>query len=150
MKRKAAVIICTFFGIGYLPLAPGTYASIMAVLIFYFLLPSTLALFIAILIVSSAGIFLTAEIEKSDGKDPKHIVIDEIAGQWLTFLFIANFSIPVLFTGFILFRFFDILKPFGINYMQKFPSGRGVVFDDLLAGVYSNIILHTLILTRII
>ena len=93
---------------------------------------------------------LTSEIEKNDGTDPGHIVIDEIAGQWLTFLFIGHLSVVIVLAGFILFRLFDILKPLGINKIQELKGGWGVMLDDVLAAIYANTILHLLILTGII
>lgn len=150
MKKKIAYFLCTIGGAGYLPLAPGTFASFIAVLIIFFYSPSQLILAMGILISSIIVISLTSEIEASDGIDPKHIVMDEFAGQWLTFLLIPNPSLIALSLGFFLFRFFDISKILGIDKLQQLKNGWGVLTDDLLAGLYANFLLQILLLTRII
>lgn len=150
MKKKLAYISCTVLGAGYFPGAPGTFASLIAALYIYLFQPELLTLLFSIVITLIIGILFTAEIEKNDGKDPKHIVIDELAGQWLTFLFISKLSILTIISGFILFRVFDILKPFGVNALQNLKSGWGVMLDDILAGIYAAIALQLLILTGFI
>ena len=130
-----------------MPVAPGTFGSIIAVLFIYFLQPGPLELSLLIIIFFTAGILFTHEVEKVDGKDPSHIVIDEVVGQWLVFLFISSQSIFVLSAGFLLFRIFDILKPFWIDKLQNLKGGWGVMLDDILAGVYVNLILQFLIYT---
>ena len=78
-------------------------------------------------------------------KDPGCIVIDEIAGMAVTFLGVP-FSVPAVIIGFVLFRFFDILKPFPVGYMEKrLSGGLGVVMDDVAAGVMSNVALHVIL-----
>jgi len=150
MKKILAYTFCTFFGAGFFPALPGTFTSLLAILLVFLLQPGLSLLFTAILIALILGITLTSEIEKNDGTDPGHIVIDELAGQWLTFFFIGHLSILIILAGFILFRLFDILKPLGINKIQELKGGWGVMLDDVLAAIYANTILHLLILTGII
>ena len=150
MKKNIAYILCTLFGAGYIPLAPGTFASFLTVLALYLLDPSIWVLFMMISVSFLIAIVFTSEIEKKDGKDPKHIVIDEIAGQSLSFLLIPHPSVVILFLGFLFFRLFDINKPFGIKGLQKFKSGLGVVLDDIMAGLFTNIILQLLILAKVL
>jgi len=145
IRKYIAYILCTVLGAGYFPLLPGTFSSILAVLLIYFLQPGFYVLFFALIVTFSFGILFTKDIEENDGKDPQHIVIDELTGQWLTFLLIPKTSFLIIISGFILFRLFDILKPFGINSIQNMKHGWGVMLDDVLAGVYSNILLHMLI-----
>jgi phosphatidylglycerophosphatase A len=150
IKKYVSYSICTVLGIGYFPLAPGTFASILAALIFYLIQPHTSTLIFTITIAFCCGILFSKEVEKNDGKDPGHIVIDELAGQWLTFLLLPKMTFLIILAGFFLFRLFDIMKPFGINRIQNMKNGWGVMMDDILAGLYSNIIIHILILTGLI
>ena len=145
MQKKLAYILCTCAGAGYFPFASGTFASFLAILILYLGRPDLLVLTVLILLSSAITIYFSAEIEKNDGKDPQHIVMDEIAGQWLTFLFIPNPTLPILAVGFFLFRIFDVSKILGINRLQNANGGWGVLLDDLLAGLYSNIVIQILI-----
>ena len=134
---------------GYIPFAPGTFGSIIG-LPFCFLLSKTklsvAILFILIFIFFAIWISNRAEkILKQN--DPGCIVIDEIAGIMVTFFGLPFNTISVA-AGFVIFRFFDILKPFPIRYMEKrITGGVGVVTDDLMAGVYSNIIMRLLFMT---
>lgn len=141
-----------FFGTGYLPLAPGTWASL-------FILPLIYAAWIlfvywGILALTVIFIFLSmwsapAAIKKL-GSDPPEFVMDECAGQALVFSIaipLSGESPPGLASyllGFLLFRLFDIIKPFGIKRMEKFPGKYGILLDDLFAGFYASICLTAL------
>jgi len=144
--------IATAAGIGYLPFAPGTWASIFAILLWYLLGHLTgdhyawqIVFVLAVIIV---GIYSSNKIIGAEQKDPSHVVIDEVAGMWVTLLLIP-FSYQNFLAGFVLFRFFDIAKPFGIKRLENYRSGYGVMFDDLLAGIYSNIILHIIVYSKV-
>lgn len=150
MKQKIAYVLCTFLGVGYLPHAPGTFASFLAILILHFFTPGYALLIIITTVSIIITVTFTSEIEKKDGKDPGHIVMDEIAGQFFSFLFIADLNIKILLIGFLFFRLFDIYKPFGINHLQKYKSGWGVVLDDILAGFYTNLLLHVLMYNKVL
>lgn len=85
---------------------------------------------------------LAAQLVEADwGKDSSRVVIDEVAGMWLTLLFIPLTG-PRLLVGLVLFRFFDIVKPFYIRKMELLPGGLGVMLDDVLAGIYANLLLQ--------
>ena len=152
--NKFKIVIASTFGVGYLPLAPGTWASAIVLPIIWFIssVYSWFALIPFFIIVSLLSLWSTSAAEQKWGKDPSKMVIDEWAGQILTF-FLVPLSLDlnehwlVLLIGFILFRFFDILKPFGIGKLQKIEGGLGVLLDDLLAGLYALVILNILILT---
>lgn len=146
------LFIGTGFGSGYLPKAPGTFGSLFALIPSYFLLQyQPLAGIIAFVIVCSLLTLWTAKAcEEKWGKDPGIMVIDEFAGQALTFISIplSSYLLPdilLLSTGFFLFRIFDIWKPFGIGNVQKIGGGMGILLDDLIAGFYAFICLKTLI-----
>jgi phosphatidylglycerophosphatase A len=146
------------FGLGYLPVAPGTWGSLPPALIFalmyQFGVPGlTISIVMAVLTIvgSLVCVWLAPVVIAATGKsDPREVVVDEFAGQALTFLQ-AAFLIPDTFTlkqvwitaiiGFLLFRLFDIVKPWPIHGLQKLPSGWGILIDDLLAGVYAAICL---------
>lgn len=136
--------IASVFGIGHIK-GGGTVASIVTCLILYLLWQPTgyhqLYLFIATLLVIILGIYVGNKVEAEWGKDSYRVVIDEVAGMMVTMLFIPN-DVYYLLAGLVLFRFFDIVKPLYIRRMEALPGGTGVMMDDILAGVYANIILQ--------
>lgn len=145
-----ARIISTGLGVGYFPLAPGTMGS-LAILIAYWICPemSSLQLSMIILALSALGIY-TATITENEmksklgpdrGNDPGIIVIDEIIGMLIALLFIPK-TMFFLITAFILFRIFDIAKPYPARKMEKLPGGWGIVLDDIMAGIYANIVIQ--------
>ena len=129
---------------GYVPMAPGTLGTLVAVPLGYLLSllgPLEGVLFIAAF--AGFAIWVSGEGEKVfQSKDPGLIVIDEMAGFLVT-LFLISWSWKNVVTGFFLFRLMDVVKPFPIRRLEsRWPSGWGVVGDDVLAGVYANIILR--------
>lgn len=140
------------FGLGLLPKAPGTWGS-LGVLLPLFLLIQTdfiLAIPVFAFIMILFSIWASPYCEEVWGKDPSKYVLDEFAGQSVAFITIASFGDPkldllILFLGFILFRIFDILKPFGIKKVEGLPSPWGILVDDVLAGLYALICLEILI-----
>jgi len=133
-------------GVGYLPLAPGTFGSLVGVAIFLLLPP--IAIPIAILVVTFVGIWAGTRTEElSKRKDPGKIVVDEVAGQLIALfpLVFVKWSIIMVMVSFILFRFFDIVKPYPANRLQDLKGGAGVMFDDLVAGAYAAIIVGVLV-----
>ena len=147
MKHRLSLTIASAFYIGYIPGAPGTYASIATILVFVginfyiYWIPPVIHLS-TVCLISLIGVFVSAEIGRTTGKeDPSFIVIDEVAGQLLTYLFLPLNSFNIIF-GFFAFRAFDIWKPFPIRKLESLGNGVGVMADDLLAGLYANILLH--------
>ncbi len=128
----------TCFFTGYIPFAPGTFASILAAVLIYFF-PG---IFTSIYFTGLCIIFGTATIngERYEGKDPGHIVIDEFAGMCVAMVG-HKASLTNVIIGFALFRIFDILKPFPVKHVERLPGGYGVMADDVLAGVFSNILI---------
>ncbi len=142
-------MLATGFFVGYIPFAPGTFGSIVGLLLCFLLSKTKLSVAILfILIFIFFAIWISNRAEKIlKQNDPGCIVIDEIAGIMLTLLGLPFNTISVA-AGFVIFRFFDILKPFPIRYIErKFAGGTGIVLDDLMAGVYSNIALRLLFIT---
>ena len=140
----------TGLGIGYLPLAPGTWASLAALLpvfIVHWFLPTheTMVLGGLVLFLTVPAVVFSTRFSRSEiDPDPSQIVIDEILGQVLCLLWVPV-SIVSLAAGFLMFRFFDIVKPFPIRSSEKLPGGIGIVCDDLIAGLYAGLSLKMLL-----
>jgi phosphatidylglycerophosphatase A len=137
-------LIATFFGTGYAPAAPGTAAT-FATLPLYLLLRS-LSLpryLLALAILVGLGIFASDRMEKLWGKDPKKVVIDEVAGTLVTLVSRPS-GLGDILLGMILFRVFDILKPPPVSTLEALPGGAGIMADDVAAGILGAISLAVL------
>ena len=144
-----ALSIATF-GVGYLPLAPGTFGSLVGVGLFLLLARAMagdvlVAVVLALIVaVTLAGIWAGSRIEQLSGrKDPGKVVVDEVAGQLIALFpltLFAHWSTGIVILSFILFRFFDIVKPYPANRLQELDGGIGIMFDDLIAGVYGAVV----------
>lgn len=142
-------LTATALGAGYSPFAPGTMGAIVGCITLwlfekYNLISSTSTplLFIGLIVITTIlGIIATDKLEVDWGKDPSKVVLDEVVGMWITMMFVP-FSFLNVLIGFGLFRFFDIAKPLGIRKLESLKGGVGVMSDDILAGIYSNIILQ--------
>jgi len=146
MKKTAwAWIVATFFGAGYGKPGPGTWGSVAAVLLWaafaFTLHPSTLTLTLAltlgIVVATALGIPAATMVERQSGRtDPGFVVIDEVIGQWIALL-----GSPVDWRhgliALVLFRLFDITKPFPVRRLERLPGGWGIIFDDVAAGLYA-------------
>lgn len=149
MKLSSTIVVnvATMGFIGKAPFAPGTFGSMIG-LFFYYLMSffPLLPTFFSIIGFLLFSIWIAGKAEKVLGeKDPGCIVIDEVVGIAVTFFALpVNVFIGVI--GFFLFRFFDILKPFPIRFLEKrISGGTGIVIDDVVAGIMSNFILHIII-----
>jgi phosphatidylglycerophosphatase A len=133
--------ITTFFGIGYFPAAPGTAATAVGACLAY-LLKDLLGLYAGVLLILLiAGIFWAGYLEKAlKQKDPGIIVIDEVVGIMIALIGLP-LNWPIVICGFFLFRAFDMFKIYPINRIEALPGGWGIMLDDVMAGVYTNIIL---------
>ncbi len=138
----------SLFFIGYIPPASGTIGSALTVLGIWFVHAKYPVFFdiqhlvwywgaaIALIAIS---IVLSSNAKNVFGKDdPSAVIIDEVAGQFITF-FMIPISLYTLIAGFVLFRFYDIVKPFPVNKMEEMDDGVGITMDDIAAGVYANI-----------
>jgi len=134
--------IATAGPVGFIPIAPGTWGSGLAVLIWWFWLRSLPLTYniVLLILVTVVAIWSASRAEITLGHDSGHIVIDEVAGQLVALLICPKtFFFAVL--GFFIFRLFDIWKPEPIYSSQKLPKGWGVVIDDIIAGLYTAIAL---------
>lgn len=146
-------IIATAFGAGYSPIAPGTAGAIVAC-VFLFLYTRFIGInnntnfqigfSLLIILTTLIGVWATRNLQVEWGEDPSRVVIDEVVGVWINLLFVP-LTWQNMLLGFILFRFFDIVKPLGIRKMEAFENGWGVMLDDVLAGIYGNIVLQLIL-----
>jgi len=151
-----ATLAATFFGAGRLQPGPGTWGSAAAVLLWAAIsrwtpvgLQTGVLAGMALLAVG-IGIPAATRFARASGlKDPQSVVIDEVAGQWVTLLF-APVSWKTLSVAFILFRAFDILKPPPVRQLERLPEGTGIVIDDVAAGVYGLLITQLIIHFRLL
>jgi phosphatidylglycerophosphatase A len=146
----------SLFFLGFIPLAPGTIGSAATVAGIWYLqrVPWAAPLFdmarpqlwwLCSIVLVLISLFFSARAKETFGKeDPGPVIIDEVAGQFITF-FMIPLSLHTLIAGFLLFRFFDIVKPFPVNDMQQLDDNVGITMDDVLAGVYANISLMLLL-----
>lgn len=144
MFNRLSKIIVTFFGAGYFPFIPGTFGSLAALSLFFLLNPKPLiaASFLAVFLL--LGFYFSGKAEKLfNSNDPKQIVIDEVAGMFLTLLFVP-LDFKLLVIAFLLFRVLDTVKPFPADKLQNLKGSAGIMLDDVVAGLYANIILQFL------
>lgn len=130
------------FFTGYSPIASGTVGSAIALLFFlipnfsslYSIIPATIILFVI-------GGFVADKMEKAYGQDPSVVTVDEIVGMWLSLWFI-QITILNVFLAFLIFRILDILKPYPAGEFDKRSGGWNIMLDDVIAGLYTNVILQ--------
>ena len=149
---RLIMVIATGLGLGYLPKAPGTWGTLLAMAIHYLVDQLTLQGYISsIAIIIVLAVLTAGSAEKIlDKPDPSIVVIDEVAGMLITMIAIPNHPAAWVM-AFMLFRIFDIAKPFPVNFFdQRFHGGLGIVLDDLMAGIYALASLQLLwfLLTR--
>jgi phosphatidylglycerophosphatase A len=134
--------IATIGFIGYLPIAPGTFGSLAAFVFFILLKPNPFIHILILFLLIPLGIVSSHHAEKLfDSKDCRYIVIDEFCGYLLS-VALLPFSYAQAAIAFFLFRFFDILKPFPIKKMESLGGGKGIMADDIVAAIYTNLVLQ--------
>ena len=144
IMNRFILLFATGFGVGYSPFVPGTLGTLIAIPVYYFLAAIHSPIYEITLV---AFFFLSVWISENaeryfEKKDDRRIVIDEIMGFLITMFWVPR-TVLTIIMGFFLFRFFDILKPFPIRHMERrFKGGFGIVLDDVMAGVYANIVLE--------
>ncbi|MEI8032847.1 MAG: phosphatidylglycerophosphatase A [Chlorobiaceae bacterium] len=147
MKRAAARILSTCFGLGYFPAAPGTVTSIGTVILFIAipLFRELPILLISVVLATALGIWAAPIMEEEYGEDPSVVTIDEFAGQLLALAALPAGVLPAI-GALLFFRFFDIAKPGPVDAAQRLPGGWGIMADDLLAGLLANLSVRALLL----
>jgi len=144
--NRLALTLGTWFGCGYWPWGPGTAGSLAAVLIVAALHTwfgaGRLTIVVLLLLFLLPGIWASTRTARIlNTEDPSMVVVDEVLGQWLTLLGAPVLNWKALLAGFLLFRLFDIWKPWPIRRLENLPEGTGIVVDDLAAGLYGAIVL---------
>jgi phosphatidylglycerophosphatase A len=143
-------MIATGFYTGYIPFMPGTFGTLIGVIIYIFLSRFDIFYYILVILLIVVAVFVSDYAEKKifKKKDAQYIVIDEVVGFLIAMVsFQFDFtleSVRFIVIGFVLFRAFDIWKPYPINKVQELEGGLGIVIDDLLAGVFTNLFLQFL------
>ncbi|MDH4219547.1 MAG: phosphatidylglycerophosphatase A [Candidatus Aminicenantes bacterium] len=145
-----ARLTATCLGLGHFPLAPGTVTSAVIVILYKFFLhklnwPFYLLMFLLLFLL---GVYVSNVYSRALKKeDPRSVVIDEAAGQLLA-LFLLNPQWTICLASFVLFRFFDIVKPFPIKNAEDFPKGFGIMLDDVVAALYAGILVNLYLILK--
>ena len=141
-------IIGSGFGAGYWPFGPGTAGALLAAVVWYvlsgFLGDPQLKLVTLVLVLSFyvLGVWAVNRLQVYWGKDPSRVVVDEMIGVWISLLAVPAGHLGYGIAAFLLFRFFDIVKPCGIRQMELMRGGVGVMMDDVLSGIYGFLVLY--------
>lgn len=142
-----ARIIATAGGIGFLPKGGGTAAAVVFCIAWYFFPMGYAWQVLLLVLLLAAGTWSATRMENVWEHDSNRIVIDEVAGMMISLAFLPH-DIVYIVIGCVLFRFFDIVKPLGIGRAELLPRGVGVMADDVLAGVYAQVILRTIVMAK--
>lgn len=146
--RRVGVFLATCAYVGYLPIAPGTWGSAAALVIYYVIRrqASSAIELSAIAVIGVVGVWSATEAERHFGRvDPGPVVIDEVVGMLMT-LALHPVTIAGALVGFVVFRILDVIKPWPARQLEDLPVGFGIVLDDAMAGVYGNLLLWGLAL----
>ncbi len=144
MLNRLYYFVATIGYAGYFPFAPGTVGSALAGVVVFLIKPSELMLMGLIMIFFIAGTISAHNVEKELGKDSGHIIVDEFCGYLVSVLFIPR-NMTNLILAFFIFRVFDIVKPPPIRTVEKkVGGGAGVMLDDIVAGIYTNITIQVI------
>ncbi|MEA1973101.1 MAG: phosphatidylglycerophosphatase A [Candidatus Cloacimonadota bacterium] len=152
--KKLYEVLATVFGAGYFPKSPGTFGTFVALVTYYFLpnyffgynmdMFQIYLLFILIML-SVVSVHICSQAEKTMGHDDGKIVIDEYFGYFFSILFLPKTTL-ILILSFIIFRFYDIVKPPPIYQIQKLNAGWGIMIDDVLAGIFTNVTIRIILI----
>jgi phosphatidylglycerophosphatase A len=139
---RFALVLASAFGVGYIPFAPGTFGSAVGLLVWWLLPQTAVAQGLAIVAVFALGAWCGGVAERHFGRtDPRQVVVDEVMGMLIT-LFMNPVGWPGAFAGFLLFRLFDVIKPYPSNRLERLHGGIGVMADDGMAAIYANVALR--------
>jgi phosphatidylglycerophosphatase A len=142
-----ATVLATGFGCGYAPFAPGTAGSALGVLLFWPLQRLPLAQQVAVgVVLFLVGVVAASHVARRVGQeDPSIVVWDEVIGMWVSLLALP-FRPWIVILGFLLFRILDVVKPYPARDLERLPGGWGIMVDDVMAGIYANLILRVCLL----
>jgi len=141
-----AKTIASVFYIGYLPLVPGTFGSLAGVGLFYLIKDASHPIYLlSVICVIILGLLTSGRLEKlSNKKDPSCVVIDEVMGMLIGLSFIP-YDLNIVILGFVIFRILDTLKPYPAERLQHIHGALGIMGDDFVAGIYTNIVLQVIL-----
>lgn len=142
--KRFALLLATWFGCGYAPKGPGTAGSLGALIVAWPLrhqAPWFFAVLAAAILAPAIWSAGSAAVQTGK-KDPQIVVIDEVVGQWIALAGATMYSPWAWITAFVLFRAFDIWKPWPVRQLERLPGGTGIVMDDVMAGVYAALVLY--------
>ena len=138
-------LIGSGFYTGYVPIASGTFGSLVAIVIYIIPGFERLEIIIpAIIVLFFYGLFVSSKFEKVYGKDPSQCTVDEVVGTWIALIALPK-SFLIVFTTFLIWRVLDIIKPFPAAASENLPGGLGIMIDDVISGVYSLFIVHFIV-----
>ena len=145
-RTRAGLAVATALGAGYAPKAPGTFGSAVGLLL-WLMLPHVLWIQLAVILgVAVVGSWSgTVAEEHFKRSDPGEVVVDEVVGMMVTLVLNSAGGFGWMLVAFLLFRAFDIVKPFPVRHFERLPGGIGIMADDLMAGVYANLALRACI-----
>ena len=138
-----ATVVATGLGSGYAPFAPGTAGSLVGLALFWPVSHLSLAgQALATALVFALGVAAAAHVARRIGiEDPGLVVADEVVGMWVSLLGLPLTGVTVV-AGFVLFRVFDVFKPYPARDLERLPGGWGIMCDDVMAGIYANLLLR--------
>ena len=149
-KETMHKIRATVFGLGYFPMGSGTAGSLAGLALCVMLHGNLVLYSVVFVIIFAAGVISSGKAEEAFGeKDPSMVVIDEFACIFVVFMLVP-LTIATVVTGFVLFRIIDIVKPPPMKSLERIGGGWGIMLDDLMAGIYSNLILQILISVNVL
>ena len=141
---RLAFAIGTVFKTGYIPIAPGTIGSIVGLLVFW-LIKDSASFTVEVLVITIlffVGVWASTIVEQVlQRQDPGVVIVDEVVGMLVALMLLPP-TTTVIFLAFFLFRFFDIVKPYPARWCEQLSRGWGIMMDDVVAGLYVNVLLH--------
>jgi len=144
---RLAFAIATVFKAGYIPIAPGTVGSIIGLLVFWLIkdyASFTIEMFVATALFF-AGVWASTIVEQTlERHDPGVVIVDEVVGMLVALMLLPS-TITVIFLAFLLFRVFDIIKPYPARWCEQLSRGWGIMMDDVVAGLYVNVLIHIIL-----
>jgi len=144
MRKVIIKVTSTFFYVGYLPLIPGTFGSLAGILLFYLVRADAVIFVLSTCVLIILGFLVSGQAERNENKkDASCIVIDEVSGMLLSLIFIP-YDARLVVLAFLIFRILDTLKPYPAGILQRLKGSAGIMSDDIVAGLYTNIVLQVI------
>jgi phosphatidylglycerophosphatase A len=146
VRARIATALATAGYVGFVPIAPGTFGSAVGLVVYaaVSMTNSWIVEAAVLVVILGLGIWSADHVERALGKDPGPVVIDEVAGMLVTLAFL-DVSVTGAVVGFFIFRVLDVVKPPPARRLEDLHGGPGIMFDDVMAGIYSNVALRGLL-----